>query len=52
MPQVKYFYTSKKKNSSNKVFFVDEKFNISTLKKHILKSEYLFIQDFLIVWKH
>ena len=47
MPQVKYFYTSKKKNSSNKVFFVDEKFNISTLGKHISKSEYSFIQDLL-----
>ena len=47
MPQVKYSYIFKKKNSRNKVFFVDEKFNISSLKKDILKSEYLFIQDLL-----
>ena len=47
MLQVKYSYISKKKNSGNKVFFVDEKFNISSLKKDILKSEYLFIQDLL-----
>ena len=47
MSQVKYFYSSKKKNSRNKVFFVDEKFNISTLKKHISKSEHSFIQDLL-----
>ncbi len=38
-----------KKNSSNVVLFVDEKFNILSLKKHILVSEYSFISDLLRV---
>ena len=38
-----------KKNSSNLVLFVDEKFNISSLKKHILGIEYSFISDLLKV---
>ena len=37
------------KKSSNLVLFVDEKFNILTLKKHILASEYSFISDLLKV---
>ena len=36
-----------KRNLSNIVFFVDEKFNILSLKKHISSSEYLFISDLL-----
>ncbi len=33
------------KNSSNLVLFVDEKFNISHLKKHISRSEFFYISD-------
>ena len=36
-----------KNRSSNLVLFVDEKFNISSLKKHILSSEYSFISDLI-----
>ena len=36
-----------KKNSSNLIMFVDEKFNLSGLKKHITISEYSFISDLL-----
>ena len=36
-----------KKNSSNLIMFVDEKFNLSGLKKHISVSEYSFIFDLL-----
>ena len=36
-----------KKNSSNLIMFVDEKFNLSGLKKHITISEYSFIFDLL-----
>ena len=38
-----------KKNLLNLVLFVDEKFNILTLKKHILRNEYSFISDLLKV---
>ena len=44
---IKYKNSNSKKNSSNLVLFVDEKFNISSLKKHILGSEYSFIYDLL-----
>ena len=36
-----------KKNLSNFILFVDEKFNISKLKKYILSSEYSYINDLL-----
>ena len=36
-----------KKVSSNLILFVDDKFNISGLKKHILSSEFLYISDLL-----
>ncbi len=36
-----------KNRSSNLVLFVDEKFNIVSLKKHILSTEYLFISDLI-----
>ena len=36
-----------KKNSNNLVLFVDEKFNISSLKKLFLNREYSFISDLL-----
>ena len=46
---INYKNTSDEKNSSNIVLFVDEKFNISSLKKHILGIEYSFISDLLKV---
>ena len=42
-----YKNSSIKKNSSNLVLFVDEKFNISHLKKHISISEYSYISDII-----
>ncbi len=36
-----------KKNSPNLVLFVDEKFNIASLKKYILEKEYSFISDLI-----
>ena len=43
--QINYKNKFTKKETSNLVLFVDEKFNISTLKKHILSSEYSYILD-------
>ena len=43
--QINYKNKFSKKETSNLVLFVDEKFNISTLKKHILSSEYSYILD-------
>ena len=45
--QVNYTNVSTKKNSSNLVLFVDEKFNVSNLKKHISNSEHSYISDLL-----
>ena len=46
--EINYKNTFNKKNSSkNIVFFIDEKFDISLIKKHILSSEYSFISDLL-----
>ena len=45
--QINYNSNSSNRASSNVVLFVDEKFNISGLKKHILKSEFLYISDLL-----
>ena len=42
---INYKNNSSKKNSTNLILFVDEKFNLSTLKKHISSSEYSFISD-------
>ena len=36
-----------KKDSFNLVLFVDEKFNISSLKKYVLSKEYSYIFDLL-----
>ena len=44
---INYKNGSSKKNSSNLVLFLDEKFNISNIRKHILGSEYSFISDML-----
>jgi len=45
--QINYKTSNLKKISSNLVLFVDEKFNISGLKKHILNSEFYYISDLL-----
>ncbi len=44
---INYKNKTPKKNSSNLILFIDEKFNISKLKKYILSSEYSFISDLL-----
>jgi leucyl aminopeptidase len=45
--QIIYKSNSLKKVSSNLILFVDDKFNINGLKKHILSSEFLYISDLL-----
>ena len=45
--QINYKTSNSKKVSSNLVLFVDEKFNISGLKKHISNSEFSYISDLL-----
>jgi len=45
--QINYKTSSSKKISSNLVLFVDEKFNISGIKKHISKYEFSYISDLL-----
>ncbi|MDC0921717.1 leucyl aminopeptidase [Candidatus Pelagibacter sp.] len=45
--QINYKASNLKKGSSNLVLFVDEKFNISGLKKHISNSEFSYISDLL-----
>ena len=45
--QIKFNKNLKKTNQANLVLFVNEKFDILTLKKHILSSEYSFISDLL-----
>ena len=45
--QINYKTGSSKKVSSNLVLFVDEKFNINGLKKHISSSEFSYISDLL-----
>ena len=45
--QINYKSNNIKKGASNLVLFVDEKFNISSLKKHVLNSEYGFISDLI-----
>ena len=45
--KINYKNSLNKKNSSNLVLFVNEKFNISGLKKYILSSEYAFVSDLL-----
>ena len=46
---VQIIYNNKlsKKSFSNLILFVDEKFNISSLKKYISSSEYSFISDLI-----
>ena len=45
--QINYKSNNSKKVSSNLVLFVDEKFNINSLKKHISNSEFSYIADLL-----
>ena len=45
--QINYKSSGSKNVSSNVVLFVDEKFNIGGLKKHISNSEFSYISDLL-----
>ena len=45
--QINYKNSGSKKISTNLVLFVDEKFNISGLKKHISNSEFSYISDLI-----
>ena len=45
--QIIYKNKKLKKNTNNLVLFIDEKFNIFSLKKHISSSEYNFILDLI-----
>ena len=44
---INYKNSPSKKNSSNLVLFIDEKFNISNIRKHISGPEYSFISDMI-----
>ena len=45
--QITYKNKILKKNAHNLVLFVDERFNISGLKKHILKTDFTLISDLI-----
>jgi leucyl aminopeptidase len=45
--QINYKKNTIKNNLPNLILFVDEKFNINGLKKHISNSEFLYISDLL-----
>ena len=45
--KINYKSSKSKKDLSNLVLFVDEKFNINNIKKHISNSEFLYISDLL-----
>ena len=45
--QINYKKSYQKKDTANLILFVDEKFNISNIKKHISNSEYSIIADLL-----
>ena len=47
--QINYNKNTKKQSNSNLVLFVDEKFNIHSLKNHLSSSEYNFVSDLLKV---
>ncbi len=44
---INYKFNPIKKNSPDTVLFVDEKFNISSIKKYLKSSEYSFISDLI-----
>ena len=45
--QINYKGNSSNQSSSNLILFVNEKYNISGIKKYISSSEYSFISDLL-----
>ena len=45
--QINYKGNSSNQSSSNLILFVNEKYNISGVKKYISSSEYSFISDLL-----
>ena len=45
--KINFKNNNSKKTSTNMVLFVDEKFNINPLKKHISSSEFTYILDLL-----
>ena len=45
--QINYKTGNSKKASSNLVLFVDENFNINSLKKYLSKYEFSYISDLL-----
>jgi leucyl aminopeptidase len=45
--KINYKNTGSEKSSNNLVLFVDDKFNISGLKKYVLNSEFSYISDLL-----
>ena len=45
--QINYKNSGLKKPSANLVLFVEENFNINSLKKHISNNEFLYISDLL-----
>ena len=45
--KINYKASFTKKNSGNEVFFVDENFSISGLKRHFTNSEYALVSDLL-----
>ena len=45
--QISYKNKKTKNNAQNLVLFIDEKFNVSSLKKHISGSDYAFIADLI-----
>jgi len=47
--QINYKISNSKKNSENVVFFVDDKFRTSSLKKYISITEYSYISDLVNV---
>ena len=50
--KINYINANSKKNSSNFVLFVDEKFSIYGLKKYLSNTEYNFITDLLKTKDH
>ena len=45
--KINYSKIKNNKSSSNTVLFVDEKFNIKSLKKYISSNEFSYINDLL-----
>ena len=45
--QISYKNKKTKNNAQNLVLFIDEKFNVSSLKKHVSNSDYAFISDLI-----